>query len=101
MLSPPSRGQIVQLSKTHQGQHLVQGAKREAHYRGYDILMRRLDLCWKVTIKPSHPELPVFQRQSLQTATQSEREALAIAKRRVDQELASSRLTYSATTHDS
>ena len=68
--------------------------------RGYDILMWRLDLCWKVTIKPSQPELPVFQRHSIQTATQSEREALAIAKRRVDRELASSRLTYSAT-HDS
>jgi len=30
-----------------------------------------------VTIKPSHPELPVFQRHLFQTATQSEREALA------------------------
>src|SRR5262249_23106627 len=36
------------------------------------------------TMKPSRPELPVFQRYSFLTATQSEREALAEAKRRVD-----------------
>jgi hypothetical protein len=89
----------MRLSKSHQGQHLDQGAKRQVRYRGYDILMRRRDLCWMVTMKPSRPELPEFQRYSFQTTTQSEREALAEAKRRVDHALETSRLTYSATRH--
>jgi hypothetical protein len=57
----------MRLSKTHQGQHFAQGAKRQARYRGCDILMRRRDLYWMVTIKPSHPELPVFQRHPFRT----------------------------------
>jgi hypothetical protein len=93
------RGLVMRLSKSHQGQHLDQGAKRQVRYRGYDILMRRRDLCWMVTMKPSRPELPEFQRYSFQTTTQSEREALAEAKRRVDHALETSRLTYSATRH--
>jgi len=77
----------------------LQRAQRQARYRGYDILMQRRDLCWMVIMKPSRPELPVFQRLSFHTATQSEREALAQAKRRVDHALETSRLTYSATRH--
>jgi hypothetical protein len=69
-------------------QYFDQSPQRQARYR-YDILMQRRDLCWMVTMKPSRPELPVFQRYSFQTATQSEREALAQAKRRVDHALAS------------
>jgi hypothetical protein len=61
--------------------------------------MRRLDLCWVITMKPSRSELPVFQRYAFQTTTQSEREALALAKRRVDQALEASKLTHSATRH--
>jgi hypothetical protein len=61
-----------------------QRTQRQARYRGYDILMQRRDLYGMVTMKPGRPELPVFQRYSFQTATQSEREALAQAKRRVD-----------------
>src|SRR6187549_3205333 len=61
------RGLVMRLSKTHQGQHFAQGAKRQARYRGCDILMRRRDLYWMVTIKPSHPELPVFQRHPFRT----------------------------------
>jgi hypothetical protein len=89
----------VRLSKTHRGQRLDQVAKRHARYRGYEILMQRRDLCWMVTMTPSRPGLPVFQRHSFQTATQSEREALAQAKPRVDQALETSKLTYSATRH--
>ena len=81
----------------HSSQHSRQRAQRQAHYRGYDILMQRRDLCWMVTMKPTRPELPVFQRHSFQTATQSEREALAQAKRHVDHALEISRLTYSGT----
>jgi hypothetical protein len=69
-------------------QYFDQRPQRQARYC-YDILMQRRDLCWMVTMKPSRPELPVFQRYSFQTATQSEREALAQAKRRVDHALAS------------
>jgi hypothetical protein len=64
--------------------------QRQSRYRGYDIKMERRDLCWMVTMRPSEPELPMFQRYSFQTATQSEREALAQAKRRVDHALATS-----------
>ena len=63
----------------HSRQRFHQRAQRQARYRGYDILMQRRDLCWTVTMKPSRPELPEFQRYSFQTATQSEREALAEA----------------------
>jgi hypothetical protein len=73
----------------HSSQRFHQRAERQARYRGYDILMQRRDLCWMITMKPSRPELPVFQRRSFQTATQSEREALAQATRRVDAALAS------------
>jgi hypothetical protein len=83
----------------HSSQHSQQRTQRQARYRGYDILMQRRDLCWMVTMKPSRPELPVFQRYSFQTATQSEREALAQAKRLVDHALETSRLTYSGTRH--
>jgi hypothetical protein len=75
----------------HSSQRFEQRAQRQARYRGYDILMQRRDLCWMVTMKPSRPELPVFQRHSFQTATQSEREALAQASRRVDQVLETSK----------
>jgi hypothetical protein len=40
-----------------------------------------------VTVKPSRPELPVFQQHSFHTATQSERDALGQVKRRVDHAL--------------
>jgi hypothetical protein len=74
-------------TRPHSSHHFHQGAQREVRYRGYDIVMQRRDLCWMVIMKPSRPELPVFQRYSFQTATQSEREALAQAKRRVDHAL--------------
>jgi hypothetical protein len=75
----------------HSSQRFHQRAERQARYRGYDILMQRRDLCWMVTMKPTRPELPVSQRYSFRTATQSEREALAEARRRVDHALESSR----------
>ena len=91
----------MRISKTYRGQHSDQQAKRQARYRGYDILMRRRDLCWMVTIKAGQSGLPPLHRQSFRTATQSEREALAQAKLRVDHALETSRLTYSGTTHHS
>ena len=70
--------------------------RRKSRYRGYDIKMERCDLCWMVTMKPSRPGLPKFSRPSFQTATQSAREALSQAKRRVDHALASSMLSASS-----
>jgi hypothetical protein len=74
----------------HLSAEFARTERRQARYRGYDIKMERRDLCWMVTMKPSRPELPIFQRYSFQTATQSEREALSQARRRVDHVLASS-----------
>jgi hypothetical protein len=77
--------------QAHQFSHeFVRAERRRAQYRGYDIKMERRDLCWFVTMKPSRPQARMVQRYSFKTATQSEREALAQAKRRVDQALASS-----------
>jgi hypothetical protein len=73
----------------HSSQQFARGEQRQARYRGYDIKMERRDLCWMVTMKPSEPELPRFQRYSFNTATQSQRDALAQAKQRVDHALAS------------
>jgi hypothetical protein len=50
--------------------------------------MERRDLCWMVTLKPISPELPFFRRSSFKTVTQSERVAMAQAKRQVDHALA-------------
>lgn len=72
----------------HLRQEFANREQRQARYRGYDIKMERRDLCWMVMMKPSRPELPMFQWYSFQTATQSEREALAQARRRVDNALA-------------
>jgi hypothetical protein len=58
--------------------------RRQAHYRGYDIAMERRDLCWTVRVKSSSPELPKVKQQLFKTATQSSREALKQAKRKID-----------------
>jgi hypothetical protein len=70
--------------------------RRKSQYRGYGIKMERRDLCWMVTMKPSRPGLPTFPQPSFPTATQSAREALSQAKRRVDHALASSMLSASS-----
>jgi hypothetical protein len=62
--------------------------RRQSHYRGYDISMERRDLCWTVRMKSSSPELPKVEQRSFKTATQSPREALKQAKRKVDRALA-------------
>ena len=47
--------------------------------------MERRDLCWKVSLKPTRSELPVLPHSSFGTITQSKREAIKMAERRVDQ----------------
>ena len=59
--------------------------KHKADYRGYRIEMERRDLCWKVSLKPTRSELPVLPHSSFGTITQSKREAIKMAERRVDQ----------------
>jgi hypothetical protein len=71
-------------TKTHHSRD-----RRQAAYRGYGIEMERRDLCWLVRMKPSGPELPMVQQNFFKTATQSPREALKQAKRKVDQALSS------------
>jgi len=63
--------------------------RRQSQYRGYDIDMERRDLCWTVRLKPSSAELPKVAQRSFKTATQSQREALKQAKRKVDRALGS------------
>jgi hypothetical protein len=60
----------------------------QENYRGYAIEMQRADLCWKVTLKPSHSELPIPPHSSFGTITQSKREAVRLAHWRVDNTLA-------------
>jgi hypothetical protein len=58
--------------------------EKQELYRGFIIDMKRRDMCWKVTLRPTRPDLSTTRFLSFPTATQSEREALAQAKRRID-----------------
>jgi hypothetical protein len=58
--------------------------KHQADYRGYKIEMERRDLCWKVNLRPSRAAASVGPYCSFATITQSKREAVKMAKRRVD-----------------
>jgi hypothetical protein len=62
-------------------------SRREAEYRGYKIKMERRDLCWAFRLSPTRSDLPILSRYSFQTITQSERAAMAQAKKRVDRAL--------------
>jgi hypothetical protein len=66
---------------------MSQTPRREAEYRGYKIKMERRDLCWTVSVSPTHPDLPNLSRYSFRTITQSARAAMAQAKQRVDRAL--------------
>jgi hypothetical protein len=61
--------------------------RRETEYRGYEIKMKRRDLCWAVAVSPTRPDLPVISRHLIKTITQSERAATAQAKQRIDRAL--------------
>jgi hypothetical protein len=63
--------------------------QRKSRYRGYDIEMARRDLCWAFRVKLGSPQLPKVEQRSVKTATQSLREALKQAERKVDRALAS------------
>jgi hypothetical protein len=57
----------------------------ETQYRGYKITMRKQDLCWMVRVSPMRSDLPILRRSDFHTITQSERRAMAQAKRRIDE----------------
>jgi hypothetical protein len=63
-------------------------ARREVNYRGYKIRLERRDVCWFVTLLPMRSELPSKSR-SFRTMPQSERAALAQARKRIDRYSAS------------
>jgi hypothetical protein len=65
----------------------MNNTRRETDYRGYKIKMERRDLCWAVAMSPARPDLPIISRHPIKTITQSERVALAQAKRRIDRAL--------------
>jgi hypothetical protein len=62
-------------------------SEREANYRGYKIKLERHDLCWSVRLKRDSADLPSPTRGKFHTITQSERAAMAQARRRVDESL--------------
>jgi hypothetical protein len=62
-------------------------SEREASYRGYEIRLERHDLCWSVRLKRESADLPSPARRNFRTITQSERAAMAQARRRVDENL--------------
>jgi lipocalin len=65
----------------------MNNTQRETEYRGYKIKMERRDLCWAVVMSPTRRDLPVVSRHLIKTITQSERAAMAQAKRRIDRVL--------------
>jgi hypothetical protein len=49
--------------------------------------MERRDLCWAVAVSSTRTDLPIISRNQIKTITQSERAAVAQAKRRIDRVL--------------
>jgi hypothetical protein len=60
-------------------------AGRAFQYRGYEIKIEPNGLEMIMTVTPTRPELPIFQRHTFRIYTPSEDDALAEARRRIDQ----------------
>jgi len=60
----------------------------QSTYRGYIIGVKRKRSIWLITVSPKTPDLPILHRYSTETRAQSERDAIAQAKGRVDRLLA-------------
>jgi hypothetical protein len=58
-------------------------------YRGYILSLERQHGSMLVSVSPATPDLPILRRYLFESAAQSEREAMAEAKARVDKILAS------------
>ena len=60
----------------------------QSTYRGYIIGVERKTSIWLITVSPKTPDLPILHRHSSETRAQSEADAIAEAKGRVDRVLA-------------
>jgi hypothetical protein len=60
----------------------------QSTYRGYIIGVKRKRSIWLITVSPKTPDLPILHRYSTETRAQSETDAIAQAKGRVDRQLA-------------
>ncbi len=59
-----------------------------SHYRGYDIQLRREWSNWCAAIHPTRDDLPILALSPLRTLSLHKEEALAAAKRNIDEALA-------------
>jgi hypothetical protein len=58
---------------------------QEADYRGYKILLKSNGKNWIVSVCPKNPELPILRWNSFQAPLHSPEDAIAEARRRIDQ----------------
>jgi hypothetical protein len=63
--------------------------QNESQYRGYIIGMERKGSIWLINVSPTRPDLPILHRCLFERIAQSEVDAMAEAKGRVDRVLAS------------
>jgi len=59
----------------------------QSTYRGYIIGMQSRGCIWLISVSPTTPDLPILRRYSFEATAQSEIEAMAEAKGRVDRVL--------------
>ena len=56
-------------------------------YRGYDIVPRRQWSSWCVSVYATRPDLPILPRSTLRAVMARKEDALAEARKRIDQVL--------------
>jgi hypothetical protein len=61
---------------------------RYSTYRGYTIGVEQKDSIWLITVSPKTPDLPILHCYCTKSRLQSEADAMAEAKSRVDTVLA-------------
>ena len=54
-------------------------------YRGYEIVPRREWSEWCASVYPTRPDLPILSRSTLRTLKPRKEQAVAAAKKRIDQ----------------
>ena len=59
-----------------------------SQYRGYEIRLRREWSSWCASVHPSRSDLPILAQSPLQTLSLNKEDALAAAKRNIDEALA-------------
>ena len=58
-----------------------------SQYRGYEIRLRQEWSNWCASVHPSRPDLPILAQSPLLTLSLSREDALAAAKRNIDETL--------------